>query len=159
MAAKPITFHAPLLRWNLFRCVEVPARVSRKLGGGKQIPVRGWIEDLAIQTSLTPRGAGLHRLVVHSRIWRPLELQVGARIAVSLVRDEAPERFPIPAELLAALGEDSDANRTFQKQTTATRRQIASYVAAAKRTESREKRSFLVLERLRSGKLHPSRKD
>jgi len=156
MPAKPITFHAPLLRWNLFRCVEVPARVSRKLGGERQIPVRGWIEDLAIQTTLTPRGAGLHRLVVHSRIWRPLALQVGARVAVSLVRDDAPERFPIPAELLAALGEDPDANRVFQKQTAATRRQIAAYVAAAKRPQSREQRSFQVLERLRTGRLHKS---
>jgi len=151
---KLLTFRAPLLKWNLFRCVDVPEKVSTALGGGKRISVRGWIEDLAIQTTLTPRGAGLHRLVVHSRIWRPLELAVGDRVTVALTRDDTPERFPVPEELLAALAEDPDAQRVFQKQTAAMRRQIAGYVAAAKRPESREKRSFQLLERLRNGSLH-----
>ena len=138
------------------RCVNVPRKVTAALGGRGQerIPVRGWIEDLAFRSTLTPRGGGQHRLVVHSSIWRPLQLDAGDSVTVSLFRDEAPEKFPVPVELADALAGDPEASRIYHQQTPALRRQIANFIAAAKRPETREKRIARLLERLRTGSLH-----
>ena len=154
---KPLSFRAPLERIWIQRCVNVPERISRALGGPtERIPVRGWIEDIDIQSTLTPRGGGRHRLVVPSRIWRPLKLDAGDHVTVALFRDEKPAQFPIPLEFAQALAEDYEAKRAFEELTPAMRRQVANFIAAAKRPETREKRIAQLLERLRTRKLHSS---
>lgn len=150
---KPLIFRARLVKVWVLRCVNVPRKISRALGRTARIPVRGWIEDLDFRSTLTPRGGGQHRLVVHSRIWRPLKLDVGDTVTVALFRDQAPEQFPAPLELTEGLAGDPEARRIFQMHTPAFRRQIANYVAAVKNPVSREKRAAQVLERLRTGAL------
>lgn len=156
---KPLTFRAPIYKLWLLRCVNVPQKISAALGGGRgRIPVRGWIEDLAIQSTLTPRGGGQHRLAVNSSVWRPLKLGEGDTVTVTLVRDEAPEKFPVPPEFAAALAEDYDAQRAYAELTPAMRRQVVQYVAAVKRPDAREKRIAALLERLRNRTLHGAKK-
>jgi hypothetical protein len=108
---RPLTFRARLQKLWILRCVNVPEKVSRALGGGPgHIPVRGWIEDLDFRSTLTPRGRRRHRLVVHSRIGRPLHLDAGDAVAVTLFRDDAPDQFPLPPELQDALAADPEAS-------------------------------------------------
>ncbi len=148
---KLFTFRARLYKRGIQRCVEVPKKISSALGEGTHIPVRGWIEDLEIRSTLTPRGDGKHLLVVSSRIWRPLKLDVGDVVSISLLRDETPEQFPVPPEFVEALADDDEARGAYEKRTPAFRRQIANYVAGVKSPAAREKRIAAILERLRSG--------
>ena len=159
MPAKSFAFRARLEKVWLMRCVTIPPKISAALGGGKgRIPVRGWIEDLPVQSTLTPSGNGRHRLVVNSRIWRPLKLKDGDQVTVVLQRDDAPERFTMLEEFSAALAADAEARRNYMKETPAMRRQIATYVAGVKNPVSREKRIAHVLERLRAGPMHKPRR-
>ena len=62
------------------------SKAIREAVGGKalHIPVRGWIEGLAMQSTLMPAGGGRYRLHVHSRIWRKLRIDAGAAVEVAL---------------------------------------------------------------------------
>jgi hypothetical protein len=149
---KSFDFRAKLYKVWIMRCIDVPPGVSKALGARKHIPVRGWIEDLAFRSHLAPAGNGRHRLVVHSRIWRPLELDAGNRVTVHMELDEAPERFAMPEELTAAFGEDPAARAAYGQLTVAKRREIAGHVAAVKSAAAREKRIARLLDWLRRKK-------
>ncbi len=149
-----MTFRARLYKRGLQRCVAVPKKVSAALGGGTHIAIRGWIEDLEIRSTLSPRGRGLHLLVVNSKIWKPLKLDAGDTLTISLWRDQAPAQFPVPPEFVDALAEDAHARTAYEQRTPAFRRQIANYVAGVKSPAAREKRIAAMLERLRSGNFH-----
>src|SRR5262245_51238358 len=101
-------FRASLYKIGILRCVDVPAAVSLGLGGGR-VPVRGEPHGVAFRSTLAPRGEGRHRLYVHSRIWRPLGLDAGDRIAITLRRDHEPRPMLLPADLRRALDDDASA--------------------------------------------------
>jgi len=68
-ADQTFTFAARIQKIWIMRCVDVPREISgaiRKAAGGKalHVPVRGWIEGLAMESTLVPGG---RRALSHSR--------------------------------------------------------------------------------------------
>jgi bacteriocin resistance YdeI/OmpD-like protein/uncharacterized protein DUF1905 len=142
---QPLTFAARIQKIWIMRCVDVPRDVSKALRSAvgedaKHIPVHGWIEGLAFQSTLVPGRPGRYRLHVHSRIWRKLHIDAGATVEVTLLVDTEPRDPALPADLAAGLAETPHALDTFNSQTPAMRRQIVQFLEAAKRPATREKR-------------------
>ncbi|MBI4420375.1 MAG: DUF1905 domain-containing protein [Gemmatimonadetes bacterium] len=142
------TFSATLYQVGVNRCVDVPPWVSDALGGGLRITVRGRIESVPFRSTLVPRGGGCHRLFVHSRVWRPRALASGTILRVEMDRDSAPVEPEVPRDFLEALAQRPIAQRVFAAVTPATRREIVRWLASARRTETRERRIELGLDRL-----------
>ena len=151
--ARTYTFAARIQKiWQL-RCVDVPRDVSnaiRKAAGGKalHVPVRGWIEGLATQSTLAPAGGGSYRLHVHSKIWRKLRIDAGAAVEVALQLDLDRRETAVPADLAAELADEPAALAQFNSITKALRRHIVLYVEAAKQVKTRDKRLRLVVRKM-----------
>jgi hypothetical protein len=152
-ANQTFTFAARIHKIWILRCVDVPRDVSkaiREAAGAKalHIPVRGWIEGLAMQSTLMPAGGGRYRLHVHSRIWRKLRIDAGAAVEVALQVERDPREATVPADLAAELADEPRALAEFNGLTTALRRQIVQYVEAAKQAKTRDKRLKLIVRRM-----------
>jgi Bacteriocin-protection, YdeI or OmpD-Associated/Domain of unknown function (DUF1905) len=164
--APAYVFLAKIQKIWIMRCVDIPRDVSKSLPGSVaegdplHIPVRGWIEGLPFKSTLVPRGRGAYRLHVHSRIWRKLRIDVGAAVEVTLQVDVEPREAVLPPDLAAGLADTPGALATFNTLTVALRRQIVQYVEAAKQVRTREKRVYIVVQRMleRAAKRKKSKK-
>lgn len=154
---QPQVFQARIYKIGINRCVDVPRQVSAALGGGAHIPVDGWVEGLALKSTLVPRGRGQHRLHVHSRIWRKLRVDAGDTVEVMLLLDTEPRDPAVPEDLAAALAGTPRALGVFHRLTPALRREIVQWVNAAKRAGTREKRIALCVRRFLA-RAHPPKK-
>jgi len=133
-------FHARLYKLGVNRAIDVPAQVSKSLGGAGYIPVQGWIAGIPITSTLVPRGNGRHRLFVHSRIWNRLKIDKGDFVEVLLTHGEPPKEPPIPEDLALALQMTKGASQAFRQVTSALRREFINWIQAAKQPETRAKR-------------------
>jgi len=118
----------------------VPARISKSLGGAVSIPVRGRAAEVPFRSTLIARGAGKHRLYVHSRAWRCRGLDAGDSIAIELEHDPESRQIAVPADFLSALEDRPAARAAFAASTRALHQEIANWVAAAKQAQTRERR-------------------
>ena len=75
-------FRAKLYAVGVNRCVDVPPEVTDALGGETHIRVKGRVGDEPYRSNLAPRARGMHRLFVHSSIWRKLSVDVDLLPAV-----------------------------------------------------------------------------
>ena len=140
-------FQARIERRGIQRCVEVPGRISQALGERGPIPVRGQVHGIRFQSTLTPRGDGLHRLFIHSRIYKQLGVDSGDLVEVRLERDPDPEA-KVPEELARALDAHPESKQNFQRLTAARRREVIGYLQAARRPETRARRVDEIVARL-----------
>src|SRR6478736_4453860 len=160
-AERPYVFAAKIEKIWIMRVIDIPRDIGkaiRKLAGetSRHIPVHGWIEGLPFQNTLVPRGGGNYRMHVHSRIWRKLRIDAGAAVEVSLQLDTEPREAVLPPDLAAELGATPRALTTFNAQTVALRRQIITYLEAAKQSRTRDKRIQVIVKRML--KRHPKRR-
>ena len=141
-------FRATLYKIGNLRCVDLPARASGAFGPEKAPPVRGTIEGIAFRSTLLPRGEGAYRMFVHSRIWRTRGLDAGDATAIAIERDDEPRAdLPLPRDFVRAL-EDRPVARAYAATIAPSlRREIAAWLAAAKRAETRERRIMAALDR------------
>lgn len=151
-------FRATLYKVGIVRCVDVPSRLSSRLGPGSAPPVHGTIEDVPFRSTLLARRGGTYRLCVHSRIWRSRGLDAGDAVRVAIERDEEPrEAAELPRDFVSALDERPQVRAYLERAAPSLRREIARWLAAAKRPETRERRIAVALDRLeeRAGKSKP----
>jgi hypothetical protein len=141
-------FRAKLYKIGFLRCVDVPPAVSQMLDDPGAISVRGSVARIAFESTLTPRGAGRHRLYVHSRVWRPLHIDIGDSVDITIERDHESREIATPRELLRALERRPAARAAFRSSTPAQQREISMWLGAAKRPETRERRIEQALDTL-----------
>ena len=139
-------FTARLYRQGILRCLDVPGRVSEHLGVG-HVAVSGTVEGMSFQSTLAPRGDGLHRLFVHSRIFKARGVDSGDLVEVELEYDPEPEAA-VPPELADALAGAPESEENFHALTPARRREVIRYVESAKRDETRARRVAEIVGRL-----------
>jgi hypothetical protein len=146
-------FVAPIQKIWIMRCVDVPADASAAIraaatGDLQHPPVHGFVEGRAFKSTLSPGKKGCYRLHIHSRIWRKLQIDVGAEVEVTVMLDEAPRPAIVPPDLARALASKPIALKTFNALTLPLRRQILWYLGNAKHASTREKRVKLMVQRM-----------
>ncbi len=150
---KTYTFAARIQKIWILRCVDLPRDLSKEIrrdAGGKaqHVPVRGWIDGLAMQNTLVPGGGGRYRMHVHSSIWRKLKIDAGAAVEVALMIERERRETPVPEDLAAALADEPRAFAEFQRVTPAFRRQTIVFLENAKQAKTREKRVMLIVRHM-----------
>lgn len=110
-------FRAKIYAVGANRCVDVPERVTQALGGQTHVPVIGTVGGRRFRSNLAPRGGGMHRLFVHSDIWRKLGVDVGDVVDVEINRDVEEWEIPVPADLSEAMPPCSEAFEAFRALT------------------------------------------
>ena len=163
----PYVFVAKIQKIWIMRCIDVPREIGkavRKEAGGnpKHIPVHGWIDGLAFENTLVPRGGGNYRFHLNSNIWRKLQIDAGAAVEVTMLLDSEPRDALVPPDLAAELAGTSRAMAAFNAVTPSLRRHIVAWVDKAKQSKTRDKRiQFTVknmLERARKKATKKARK-
>ena len=146
-------FRAELYSVGVNRCVDVPHEVTEALGGETHIRVKGRVGGEPFRSNLAPRGAGLHRLFVHSNIWRKLGVDVGVVVDVEIERDVEEWEITVPADLADAMPEGSEALEAFLALTVPNRKRFIDRIEEAKTPATRKRRIEqgvqLLIERLR----------
>ena len=146
-------FRAKLYAVGVNRCVDVPPEVSEALGGETHIRVMGRVGGELYRSNLAPRGGGMHRLFVHSDIWRKLGVDVGDVVEVEIERDEQEWEITIPGDLAEAIPEGSETLEAFQALTVPNRKRFIDRIEEAKTPATRQRRIEqgikLLIERLR----------
>lgn len=146
-------FNATLYAVGVNRCVDVPPEVSEALGGETHIRVVGKIGGEPYRSNLAPRGDGVHRLFVHSGIWRKLGVDVGDVVEVVIEQDEQDWEITVPADLAEAMPEGSEALEAFQALTVPNRKRFIDRIEETRTPATRKRRIEqglqLLIERLR----------
>jgi Bacteriocin-protection, YdeI or OmpD-Associated/Domain of unknown function (DUF1905) len=149
----PYVFVAKIQKIWIMRCIDVPRDIGkavRKEAGGnpKHIPVHGWIDGLAFENTLVPRGGGNFRFHLNSKIWRKLQIDAGAAVEVTMLLDREPREAVVPPDLAAELTGTPRALAAFKAVTPALRRHIVSWIEKAKQSKTRDKRIQLTVKRM-----------
>ena len=146
-------FRAELYAVGVNRCVDVPPEISDALGGETHIRVKGRVGGESYRSNLAPRGGGMHRLFVHSDIWRKLGVDVGDEVEVEIEPDDEEWEITIPADLVEAMPEGSEALEAFQALTVPNRKRFIDRIEETKTPATRQRRIEqgvkLLIERLR----------
>jgi hypothetical protein len=141
----PYVFVAKIQKIWIMRCIDVPRNIGKAVkkeagGNPKHIPVHGWIDGLAFENTLVPRGAGNYRFHVNSKIWRKLRIDAGAAVEVTMLLDREPREALVPPDLAAELAGTPRALAAFNAVTPSLRRHIVGWIDKAKQSKTRDKR-------------------
>jgi hypothetical protein len=135
------------------RHVVVPLD-ARALWGEARPPVAGTVNGVPFRSRLMVYG-GQTVLGLTNAFRAEAGIREGDEVEVVIDRDDAPREVEVPDELRAALDADEPARATFDALSFTHRREYATWVAEAKREETRLRRAARALELLRAGTKTP----
>ena len=142
-------FSGKIYKVGIIRYVDVPADVSRAIGGGAvHVAVQGEVDGAPLRTTLVSRGRGCYRMAIHRDIRKKLNIDEGAYVEVALERDEEPREPALPPALVLALQQAPKAQAEFRRMTTALRRQVVRYLTSVKQQATLERRVRKFVARL-----------
>jgi hypothetical protein len=141
-------FSGRIYKVGMIRFVDVPADISKRLGGGSPVPVMGTVDGVPLRSTLVPRGSGCYRLAIHGDIRKKLGVDTGAVIEAAIAIDEESREPELPPALVLALRNAPRAQKQFRAMTTALRRQIVRYLVAVKSQATLERRVQKFVARL-----------
>jgi hypothetical protein len=138
------------------------ARVSKNDSGGHtavvpfdpkaafgivRAPVRATVNGYTFRTRLARYG-GIDYIGFNREVREAAGIAAGDLLEIELELDEEPRTVEVPDELAAALAADTDARATFEALAPSHRRELAGWVAEAKRADTKARRVERALERL-----------
>lgn len=142
------SFTARIEKNWIMRCVIVPAKVMRELGGEKKISVVAAYAGDKHVTTVMPAGQGRGRLTVLTDIVRAAGLDFGDRIEVTLTHCHDPREPIVPPDLQRALQFRPVAREAFENGPASLRRSIVDYLERGRSPETRQKYIDVAVERL-----------
>jgi hypothetical protein len=131
------------------RHVVVPFDV-RALWGEARPPVKGTVNGVAYRSRLMVYG-GETLLGLTNAFRAQAGIAQGDEVEVTMERDDAPREVDVPPALRHRLDADETAKAAFEKLSFTHRREYATWIAEAKKQETRERRAGKAIELLREG--------
>ena len=131
------------------RWVEVPEEIANSFTS-RRPAVRGSVNGVEFRSRLAVYG-GRSYLGFTTLVQRAAGIGVGDVVQVSLEADDEPRTVEIPAELTAALSASPAARAAFDRLSFSHRREYATWIAEAKRAETRERRTTKSIDMLTGG--------
>jgi hypothetical protein len=113
---------------------------SARLGTKSRVPVTGSLNGFLIRGFLAPMGDGTHGLMVNKQMQAGAKAGPGDAVRVVLAVDHSPRKVDVPKDLERALARSRSAKAFFQGLSYTHRKDYASWVAEAKRPETRRHR-------------------
>jgi hypothetical protein len=127
---------------------------ARSLWGEARPPVAGTVNGVPFRSRLMVYG-GQTVLGLTNAVRAQAGITQGNEVEVVIDRDDAPREVEVPEELQAALAGDESARAAFDALAFTHRREYASWIAEAKREETRVRRAARAIEMLREGTKTP----
>jgi len=127
---------APYASWTF---LVIPDELATKWGAGQKA-VRGTIAGKPFRGTAT-RGEGVLRVPLAQDLREELGVRTGDTVDVTIELDTEPRPIEIPDELRAVFENDPEVAELFVGLAPSCRRAWATYVADAKRPETRARRA------------------
>jgi hypothetical protein len=136
------------------RGVEVPGDPRSEFGGARA-PVAGTVNGTPFRGRLMVYG-GVTYLGFRKEIRDAAGgIGQGDEVAVEIERDDAPREVEVPEALASALAADPVAREVFEGLAFTHRKEYASWIAEAKKEDTRGRRVERAIAMLREGVKHP----
>jgi hypothetical protein len=147
------------------------ARVSKNDSGGHMVvvpldpretfgkvraPVRVTVNGYTFRTRLARYG-GVDYMGFNREVREAAGIADGDLLEIELELDEEPRTVDVPDELAAALAADTSARAAFEALAPSHRRELAKWIAEAKRADTKARRVVQALERLHEQAGHARR--
>jgi bifunctional DNA-binding transcriptional regulator/antitoxin component of YhaV-PrlF toxin-antitoxin module len=116
--------------------------------------VRGTVAGVDFRTTVAVYG-GRYYLGFNKDLRERAGITIGDQVEVTLELDDEERTVEVPPALAAALEAEPSAKATFDELSYTHRREYASWIADAKRDETRERRVEDAIRMLRDGVRHP----
>jgi len=126
----------PYRTWTF---LVIPPTLASEWGSGSH-PIRGTIAGTPFRGNAS-RGEGVLRMSVPRELREAAGVATGDTVQVAVELDPEPRLVRIPEELRTVLRKDPEASKLFDALPPAHRRAWASYVAEAKKPETRARRA------------------
>jgi hypothetical protein len=136
------------------RGVVVPGDPKAEFGGARA-PVAGTVNGTPFRGRLMVYG-GVTYLGFRREIRDAAGgIVQGDEVEIEIDRDDAPREVEVPEALATALAGDTEARAVFDGLAFTHRKEYATWIAEARKDETRERRVRRALEMLRGGAKHP----
>ncbi|HTC46031.1 MAG TPA: YdeI/OmpD-associated family protein [Candidatus Aquilonibacter sp.] len=119
--------------------ISPPVDVFEFFGTRARVPIRGTIDGFPFRSSLMPMG-GCHRMPVNKALCAGAGVQSGDVVDVVMERDDQERTVDAPAALKKALVKNKTAKANWEKMAFTHKKEIALWIADAKKEETRERR-------------------
>jgi hypothetical protein len=144
-----LTGRGPKDAWTF---ISVPFSVEKTFGTRARLSVKGTMNGFPFQNSLMPEGDGTHAMAVSKELQAGARARAGDTVTVVMEPDMGPRSIEVPAELRTALAGARVAKAAFDALAYSHQREYVSWVAGAKKPETRERRAAQAIEMLTTGK-------
>jgi len=131
--------------------VEVPFDVEAVFGS-KRPKVTALIEGIPYRGILTRMGTECHILGIRKEIRAQAGKSFGDAVTVTVELDTEPRAVEIPADLLKELKKDKETKALFDKLSYTHQKEYVTWIAEAKKDETRQNRIAKTIAMLRQGK-------
>ena len=131
--------------------LNIPAEVSGTFGSKGQVKVKGTINGYPFRSTALPMGDGTHYLVVPKDIREHIAASPGDTVRVTMELDQEQRVVKIPDDLLEALLSQPEAKERFEKMPYSHQKEYVSWIASAKRVETRQRRIEQAIARILQG--------
>ena len=132
---------------------RVPPRIAKQLAGDKERRVLCSLNGTAgYQCAILPHGNGRFVITVNQKRREALGLDFGAKVSVTLKRDQSEYGLPLPEELEELLRQDSEGNALFHALTRGRQRTLLYIIGSAKNPEKRIERALVIVNHLKLNK-------
>jgi hypothetical protein len=106
----------------------------------KYIPAVATVNGQEARVTLVPAGGGRYRIQLNTALRKAAGADAGNEVSVTLRLDRKSREPVVPADLRAALKENPEARKVFEKLTTGHRRHIVVWFDSARGVDTRIRR-------------------
>ena len=112
----------------------------------KYIPAVATVNGQEARVTLVPAGGGRYRIQINTALRKAAGADAGNEVSVTLRLDRKSREPVVPADLRAALKENLEARKVFEKLTTGHRRHIVVWFDSARGVDTRIRRLGFVVD-------------
>jgi hypothetical protein len=139
-----------------YAAVLVPKTLLSQMPEGR-LRVKGQLNHVPIDLAIQYRVSGPRFIMVSKLLARKAHVKIGDAVTVSFKLTN-PKKVEIPEELAAVLAQDEESLAAWKKLTPGLQRSLCYYVNSVKNVDSRIKRSFEMVNKIKTGQLYLQRK-
>lgn len=137
--------------------IIVPFELYEKLPSAKRYRVKGFINKTPFSLAINSLKGGVKYFAVGIPLRKACKIRLGEEVEVSFHLVD-PNIVDIPEELKEVLAQDEHGNREWQALKPGMQRSLAYYVNGVKNIDSRIRRSFELIEKLKNKQLFSQKK-
>lgn len=139
--------------------VSFPFDVKELFGTRGMVKVKATFDGHAYRGILSNMGGPQHVILVRKDVREAIGKRVGQTIEVTIQKDTEERMIEIPNELEKLFVRNKTAYKFFQSLSYTNRKEYVQWITSAKRTETRQNRLSLTIEKLKAGRKNPTEKD